>query len=98
VLETKYAEGKEIEMTNRGPLEAKAPVRKAGSGVATNLASSGFGANGKSGISPELRETEQQLRSGDLWRQMGETEGWAISERVPSGGQQLWREGEGSGL
>lgn len=24
--------------------------------------------------------------------------GWATAERIPSGGQQLWREGEGSGL
>ena len=29
---------------------------------------------------------------------MGGTEGWATAERIPSGGQQLWREGEGSGL
>ena len=67
--------------------------------MATNLTSCGFGANGKNGVSPELLETEQQLRFCDLWRRhMGGTEGWATAERIPSGGQQLWREGEGSGL
>lgn len=98
-LETNCGESGKSELTMRRPSEARAIGRKAGNETATNLTSCGFGVDRTNGITPGLRETEQQLRLCDLWRgQMEETESWAKSERIPSGGQQLWREGEGSGL
>jgi len=99
VLEAKNGGDENSEVACMRRVEARAPGREAGRGVTTKLTSCGFRADGRNGISPELLEIEQQLRSRDLWRrQIGETEGWAISERIPSGGQQLWREGEGSGF
>src|SRR5208283_31236 len=98
-LETNCGESGKSELTIRRPSEARAAGRKAGNEMATNLTSCGSGVDRTNGTTPELRETEQQLRSCDLWNgQIVETEGWANSERIPSGGQQLWCEGEGSGL
>ena len=88
-LETESGKGKESEAARTGREEGTAPGRKLAVVVSANFTICGFAATGTTAGSLEVPEMEQQSRLGDLWKgHIGETEGWASVEVIPSGGQQ----------
>jgi hypothetical protein len=98
VYKQELESGRKLMEENRILLSPSLPVSRVSGVKAISSTTGGFASRNVSGRPCEPWETVQQRRSSLECTEQFDEEGWAAGESEFPLGQQMWRDGEGSGL